>query len=166
MDGHRFDHLARTLRSRRGVLAAMLAGGLAGGLARPAAAEAPICMPNGERCDPATPEECCTATCKKHNGKFKCAPAGQAYGCGKSKATDVCKGGGPLACPDNLAGVCVVARTMRKKRPLCVLPGNICAECSSDDDCVAESGNPTARCLKKCSACASSSANTICVIPA
>jgi hypothetical protein len=165
MDGERFDRLIQSERSRRGVLTALLVGGLATGRARPAAAGAPACTPNGETCDSAWPDGCCSGSCKKHKGKFKCAPAGQAFGCPASKSTDVCKGGGPIACPDKPAGTCVVARTKRKNKPLCMLGGQ-CVECLTDADCVAKLSDLTARCLKRCSACGSSGGSTICVIPA
>ncbi|HET7092198.1 MAG TPA: hypothetical protein VFI22_01940, partial [Thermomicrobiales bacterium] len=65
MDDDRFDNLARSLRSRRGVLAAALGGGLAAARARQAAAGAlPVCLANGDKCDPADAAACCTRTCK------------------------------------------------------------------------------------------------------
>ena len=160
MDGERFDRLIQSERSRRGVLTALLVGGLATGRARPAAAGAPACTPNGETCDSASPDGCCSGSCKKHKGKFKCAPAGTAQGC--TKALNSCKGA-MAVCPDasGTIGQCVNGK---KGKPLCYSVG-ACIACKHDADCVGSLGL-AARCIKGCPICVGMmGVNSACVLP-
>jgi hypothetical protein len=167
MDGTRFDHLLRSLPSRRRVLAAVLGGGLASGLARPAPAGAVTCLANGKTCEAANAAACCTGICTKHKGEHRCAPAGAAFGCTTSKATDFCKTSVMSPCPDHPGGFCVVAGTKRKPQPLCVNGGEcFTINCQSDADCATLTGIATARCVKKCAACNSQpGGTTFCVVP-
>jgi hypothetical protein len=163
MDGADFDHLIRSLPSRRRLLIAILGGGLAAGVVRSAPAGAAPCLPAGAKCDPTNAAACCTGTCKKHNGKHKCAPAGEALGCTTSKETNICETGMASPCPDNQAGFCIVARTKRKQQPLCLAAADCSFDCTSDADCVDHFGGPpTIRCIKHCNLCAST---TSCVVP-
>jgi hypothetical protein len=163
MDGTRFDHLVRSLPSRRRVLVALLGGGLASALARPTPAGAVGCLENGTKCDPNNAGACCTGTCKKHKRKHTCAPAGEAFGCTTSKKTNICATGVPSQCPDKQAGFCIVAGTRRKRQPLCLAAADCSFDCTSDADCVAHFGGPpTIRCVKHCNLCAST---TSCVVP-
>lgn len=163
MDGAGFDHLVRSLPSRRRVLIAVLGSALAAGVARPAPAGAAPCLPNGATCDPNNAGACCTGTCKRHKGKHRCAPAGEAFGCTKSEKTNICATRMASACPDNQAGFCIVARTKRKQQPLCIAAADCSFDCESDADCVAHFGGPpTVRCIKHCNLCPSM---TSCVVP-
>lgn len=141
------------------------AGERGAALGVPATARAGVpapCDPNGMRCDPATPEHCCTGTCKKRHGKFKCAPAGKAYGCTKKR--DYCRGVALETCPDNPAGSqCVIAK---KGKLLCVTRVD-CAQCDSDADCTSGLGAQTGRCIKGCRFCAETEGiDSACVVPA
>jgi hypothetical protein len=160
MEAARFDALVRRLDSRRGALrtAAGLAGGLALTVGHVAAAP---CVPNGAKCDPAAPQTCCTDTCKKRKGKFKCAPAGAAFGC--TKKLDFCRGVLDTPCPHNPAGEsCVVG----KGKPICST-GAFCRKCAKDADCTTEFG-PTARCVTGCAVCKQlpGAFTSVCAVPA
>lgn len=164
MNGTGFDHLVRSLPSRRRLLLTAMGGLLAAGVARPTPAGAVPCLPNGATCDPNSAGACCTGTCKKHKGKHRCAPAGEAFGCTTSKKTDICATGVPATpCPENPAGFCIVARTKRQRQPLCLAAAACDIACQSDADCVAHFGGPpTVRCIKHCNLCPSM---TSCVVP-
>jgi hypothetical protein len=165
MNDHRFDAAARLLadvRSRRAALRTLLGAALGAALAVPQVvpAGAATCSANGAKCDPATPTDCCTGTCKKHKGKFKCAPAGSAQGC--AKQLDVCRVGAPAPCPANPGGpVCIEGK---KGKPLCVSNAR-CAACTCDADCTTNFG-PTARCIKGCTTCQQVGLSTACAVPA
>lgn len=162
MDGAGFDAWVREWRTRRGALRSLIAVGTALGAPHAARAGVPTCDANGSRCDPATLNTCCTGTCKKHKGKFRCAPAGKAYGC--TKKQDGCHGAPPTGCPDNLAGTGCVAGN--KGKPLCIVGDAKCAPCKRDADCAFGAG-PTARCVKRCAACKKNQGiNSACVVPA
>lgn len=164
MDGKRFDAWVRAVQTRRGAVRSFAAVGAALGLPQVAGAVT-ICDANGAKCDPATPETCCTLTCKKskkHKNKFKCAPAGSAQGC--TKKQDVCSGGSPVGgCPDNPAAQGCIAG---KGKPICADEAQ-CFPCQSDADCTTELG-PTARCVKGCKACQFQAGQftSACVVPA
>jgi hypothetical protein len=163
MDGKRFDAWVQGLQTRRGAVRSLVAVGAAIGLPATVLAGPVACDPNGAKCDPATPETCCTGTCKKqkHKRKFKCAPAGSAQGC--TKQQDVCSGIFVEGCPGNSnATGCIVG----KGKPLCADDAE-CRQCKTDADCTTEFG-PTARCVKGCSACRSQTGSftTACAVPA
>jgi hypothetical protein len=163
MEAFRFDAFVRDLLSRRGMVQAVLGGGAALGMARPAAAGKVICGGNGSTCDPNTPSQCCTGHCKKHKGKYRCAPVGASWGCRRKR--DSCSGHTLRACPEQPAGLCV---NDDKGKPLCIVAGEglqTCAICTRDDDCVADFG-PTARCIKHCKACEKKAGiASVCVVP-
>jgi hypothetical protein len=160
MDGNRFDAWVRALQSRRTAVRT-LAGAAALVLPARALAGPAACAGNGSKCDPTTPEQCCTGNCAKRKGKFKCAPAGSAQGC--TKQQDACHGVETQGCPDNPGSVgCVVG----KGKPLCASDAS-CRKCKSDADCTTEFG-PTARCVKGCNACKGlpGGFTSACVVPA
>src|SRR5689334_2492630 len=128
MDGQRFDAWVRGMHSRRTAVQILVGLGAAVGLPQAAGAATAICDPNGTKCDPATPDTCCTGTCKKRKGKFKCAPAGSAQGC--TKKQDACRGVMTTGCPDNTTAAGCLAG---KGKPLCVSDGQ-CRSCTSDAD--------------------------------
>lgn len=163
VDDAAFDAFVRRFQTRRGVIRTLLGGAAAVGVARPVLAGGPIpCDANGSVCDPAATFHCCTGYCKKHKGKFRCAPAGAPRGC--KKKFDACLGK-LYPCPDDPDGVCV---RDNKGKPLCVsanAAGSGCMPCQSDADC-ADDAFPTARCIKHCKSCTLKSGGTACVIPA
>jgi hypothetical protein len=143
------------VRTLGGVAALATASRL--GLAPAAARD---CLTNGAACDPASAADCCTGACKKHKGKFKCAPAGSAQGC--TKALNSCTGAMAL-CPDASGpfGQCVNGK---KGKPLCYSVG-ACIACKHDADCVGSLGL-AARCIKGCPLCLSmEGVNSACVLP-
>jgi hypothetical protein len=160
MDTARFDGWVRDLHTRRGAMRSLVGIAVALGMTR--TAEAVTCSANGSKCNPATPDTCCTATCKKHKGKFKCAPAGQAFGC--TKLNDTCRPILDIQCPDNPDGVCIGGES-KKSKPLCVTNPN-CSFCRNDADCALVLSEPTARCIKGCPKCkAVDGSNGACVVP-
>lgn len=163
MANTRFDRLTRTLHSRRGALQTLVGAGAAFGFGRSAQARPrPACFVTGEKCDPNHGADCCTGSCKKHKGKHKCSPVGEALGCTTDPETDYCRNGGaPLQCPDHLGGICVV---VAKQQPLCV-DGIDCVVCQSDADCIASGFGPTGRCVKQCALCEKFGLTTACVSP-
>jgi hypothetical protein len=147
-------------RSRRSLAPILFGVGAALGSTRSARA---ACLTTGARCDPVGPIPCCSGDCAKRHGKRACAPAGAAFGCTKSKATDFCHGGDIISvhCPAHPDGVCIVAR---EKHPFCASSFE-CFPCRHDADCAAAFTAPTARCVTRCAICSDVGLTSVCALP-
>lgn len=166
MDANRFDFFVQSVaanRSRRGVLRAIAAGALAApalGCGRPVGAGIPACIPNGNKCSIAAPDECCSGICKKKHGKARCKKAPAAFGC--TNLQDSCKGSN-FDCPKQAApGLCFVDAN---HVPFCADASTAftCNGCAGDQECVDLFGDG-AFCLF-CPDCAEFGETSACVRP-
>jgi hypothetical protein len=158
MDPDRFDDLAHALGfapSRRDlarVLAGAALGALLTALGRPREAAA-VCKQDGAKCK--KNPNCCSGTCKGKKKKRKCRAAPEARGCTIDD---------PYAtpCPEssNPNQFCWV--TLGGK-PFCGT-GVKCFNCSSNEDCVQEASNPSARCVYTPDGCSAQYNYRSCVV--
>ncbi|MBA2519173.1 MAG: hypothetical protein H0V24_05880 [Chloroflexia bacterium] len=169
MHKDRFDALATGFAAtRRGALRFMAGGAMTAVLAQIGLGEAAAaCKKNGAKCEKKKDHQCCSGTCRnkgtKANKNFRCVKLESALGCTNEKKNDLCQGNN-VNCPKG--GVDTLCFVDEKGRPGCADTGeSLCFDCADDADCVAETLEPEAKCVKGCAACVNDNSR-FCAVPA